>query len=135
MGFKKIIFDNHLLGKGFMELKIMQKIADWQERLLDLTNRNRLINCPEPKTDGRVQRHSLLIKYPESSVLWTKLSDSDETISFPIPPDLYKNEQEKPQTELFYEKEQTTNNICFKIKKIYNMREVKQFYLFTRQKL
>ena len=73
---------------------INTKLEYWKNRLLDLGKRNRLINCPLPKDGKRIQRHSLLINLPAPEDIWSMLSDSDDTLSFPVPSNLYEDEHE-----------------------------------------
>ncbi len=68
------------------------KLEYWKNRLLDLGKRNRLINCPLPNDNNRIQRHSLLIKLPNPNSIWTMMSNEDETLSFPIPPNLFEDD-------------------------------------------
>lgn len=65
---------------------INTKLEYWKNRLLDLGKRNRLINCPLPKSGGRVSRTSLLINTPDTSELWDLFDEGSKALVFPIPP-------------------------------------------------
>ena len=64
---------------------INTKLEYWKNRLLDLGKRNRLINCPLPKIQGRVSRNSLLITQPNYTVLWPLFVEKEQPLEFPIP--------------------------------------------------
>ena len=64
--------------------KIDAKLEFWKNKLLDLGKRNRLINCPLPRDGMRVQRHSLLINSPNPDDVWSKMTDTEGTLSFPV---------------------------------------------------
>lgn len=61
------------------------KLEYWKNRLLDLGKRNKLINCPLPKSVGRVSRTSLLLSNPSIDELWSFLDSGNKSLEFPIP--------------------------------------------------
>jgi len=62
------------------------KLDHWKRNLLDLGQRNRLINCPLPRENGqRAARHTLLIKAPSLSELWQILVEANSQLIFPTP--------------------------------------------------
>ena len=63
--------------------KIDVKIEFWQNRLLDLGKRNRLINCPISKQGGRVSRSSIAINAPTVAELWEQFSNGVKPLVFP----------------------------------------------------
>ena len=65
--------------------KMDVKIEYWKNRLLDVSKRNRMINCPLPKEGARVSRMSLHISKPEYKDLWSIFSEADQNIEFPVP--------------------------------------------------
>ena len=69
-----------------MSQNINVKLDHWKKSLLDLSKRNRLINCPLPKENQRVQRHTLLLKNPNALGLWEMLAEKKQKLVFPIPP-------------------------------------------------
>ncbi|MDR2352757.1 MAG: DUF4011 domain-containing protein, partial [Deltaproteobacteria bacterium] len=54
--------------------KIEEKIAVWKEKLMDLSKKNPLINCPIPSEGGLLNRRSFFIDKPRASELWEKLN-------------------------------------------------------------
>ncbi|MDR2670850.1 MAG: DUF4011 domain-containing protein, partial [Oscillospiraceae bacterium] len=70
---------------------ITDRLDYWKKRLLDLGKRNRLINCPLPHDDARVQRHSLLISKPSVCDTWKLFTDTDGILQFDLP-----NSQKEP---------------------------------------
>lgn len=65
-------------------VKIENKVEYWKNKLIDLGKRNRMINCPLPKTGKRVSRTSLMILSPSSQDLWNELYVYERNIEFPI---------------------------------------------------
>ncbi|MDR2733153.1 MAG: DUF4011 domain-containing protein, partial [Spirochaetota bacterium] len=68
------------------------KLEFWKKNLIDLSKRNRLINCPLPKSGKRISRSSLLIAQPDYTSLWNLFSEADQYLPFPVPDD--KNDEE-----------------------------------------
>jgi hypothetical protein len=68
-----------------MMANLDSKIGYWKNRLLDLGKRNRLVNCPLPKSGGRISRVALLVYSPTPVSVWDSLQDSDTPIEFPVP--------------------------------------------------
>ena len=83
------------------------KLEYWKNRLIDLSKRNRLINCQLPKDGKRIQRHSLLINTPTPNELWEILMEYDSCISFPVPTQMEETENSfgrniDESSQLFY---------------------------------
>jgi hypothetical protein len=80
------------------------KVEHWKKSLMDLSKRNRLISCPEPKSGGggeRISRHVLAILKPDISELWKQFSDDEHPFNFPMPVDLGKQKvfSDEPEDE------------------------------------
>lgn len=72
--------------------KINAKLEYWKSRLLDLGKRNRLINCPLPKSGKHISRSSLLISQPDYINLWSLFSENGQALEFPVPSDSKEDE-------------------------------------------
>ncbi|MDD3231017.1 MAG: DUF4011 domain-containing protein [Oscillospiraceae bacterium] len=68
-------------------MEINFKLEYWKNQLLDLGKKNRLINCPLPKTGKRISRTALLICSPAYDNLWKTFTDAEgeNTLKFSIP--------------------------------------------------
>lgn len=86
---------------------IDDRLIYWKKRLLDLSKRNRLINCPLPSDSKRIQRHSLFISIPNSDNLWKLIAEDDGKLSFPI--DFRENDLSEEQLQLFEQESKITN--------------------------
>ena len=75
------------------------KFEFWKNRLLDLGKRNRLINCPLPKSIKRTSRASLLISQPDYKDLWAEFSENGKSLSFSIPEDTYYDDKNEDEDE------------------------------------
>lgn len=65
-----------------MGSQVQEIIAGWREKLLDLSKRNRLVNC-------RVGRSgAVLIEYPGIDAVWGQIAVDGKTLSFPWKHDL-----------------------------------------------
>jgi len=60
-----------------------KKIDFWKKKLLDLSLRNRLINCPLPKKTGRISRSSITIIKPGAAALWELFTEDNKPFVFP----------------------------------------------------
>lgn len=72
-------------------MQIKQKLEFWKNRLLDLSKRNRLINCTLPKPGSRVSRTSILIYKPTLDYLWNLLTEGETALQFQVPANEYDN--------------------------------------------
>jgi len=63
---------------------IDKKIDYWKKELLDLSQRNKLINCPIQKQTGRISRASIAIRTPEAAMLWEQFTEDNKPYIFPI---------------------------------------------------
>lgn len=109
---------------------IRTKIEFWKSRLLDLSGRNRLINCQLPQKGRRISRSNLLISKPEYNALWMQLSEGEQTFEFPIP--LIEGEVDGLLTEPLLDKTYTgivTNQTPYETYKTLRsiMRKAKEF--------
>jgi Protein of unknown function (DUF4011) len=50
-----------------MEARVLARIEQWRSQLLDLTKRNRLINCPMARSGA------IVIEYPDPTDVWGRL--------------------------------------------------------------
>jgi len=64
--------------------QIDAKIEFWRKRLLDLSKRNRLINCPAQKQGVRVSRSSIAINTPNAQLLWEQFANDTHSLEFPL---------------------------------------------------
>jgi len=62
--------------------QIDDKLDFWKNRLLDLSKRNRLVNCRLPKSEGRLSRNSLLIREQSFRQLWDIFVNDDSKFVF-----------------------------------------------------
>ena len=76
-----------IILSGEIEMEINFKLEYWKNQLLDLGKKNRLINCPLPKTGKRISRTALLICSPAYDNLWKTFTDAEgeNTLKFSIP--------------------------------------------------
>lgn len=61
---------------------VLETIGSWREKLLDLTKRNRLINCRLGKSGP------ILLEHPGLECLWRLLATENQTLTFPWRRDL-----------------------------------------------
>jgi len=81
---------------------IDRKIDYWKKNLLDLSQRNRLINCPKQKQTKRVSRTSIAINNPDAAVLWKLLVEENKPFTFP---------EENPYDNALKERQKTLRNL------------------------
>ena len=79
--------------------KLQDQIEEWRKRLLDLSKRNRLVNC---KIGARA---AIEIVHPEPESVWQRIVVDNGTMSFAWKRDLLDEEDEddSPQLSLFIE--------------------------------
>jgi very-short-patch-repair endonuclease len=70
------------------------QIEDWRKRLLDLSKRNRLINC---KVGARA---AIEVAHPDAEAVWQQVIVNDGTMSFAWKHDLLDEEPEKASQQL-----------------------------------
>ncbi len=82
-----------------MNVDVQAQIEEWRKQLLDLSNRNRLINC---KVGPRA---AIEIEHPTSSSIWSQIVGSQGSMTFVWKRDLLGDdadaEVEQPQLALF----------------------------------
>lgn len=81
-------------------MKIETKVEYWENKLLDLGKRNRMINCPLPKTGKRVSRSSIMIEIPEIQELWDTVLNVEKGIEFPVDLNTYVEGNEDDEERL-----------------------------------
>ena len=86
--------------KWVILLKIDKKVEYWKNKLLDLGKRNKMINCPLPKSGKRVSRTTLIIEIPEIDDLWDNVLNVDNGIEFPIDLNAYVEGNEDDEDRL-----------------------------------
>ncbi|MDR2140867.1 MAG: DUF4011 domain-containing protein [Deltaproteobacteria bacterium] len=64
---------------------IDNKIELWLKSLLDLSLRNKLINCPAPDKSPSAFRSSLVITKPDPLTLWERFRDGSQSLIFADP--------------------------------------------------
>ena len=73
-----------------MSTSIHEKIAEWRKRILDLSKRNRLINC-------KVGAHAAIeIEHPASDAIWQRLVLDNKPMTFIWKRDLLEEESDRP---------------------------------------
>jgi len=66
-------------------INLNKKLAYWQNLLLDLGKRNRLINCPAPNSHKkRFSRTLISIEKPSITDLWDQFAEDNKPLVFPI---------------------------------------------------
>jgi hypothetical protein len=85
--------------------KLHSQIEEWRKRLLDLSKRNRLINC---KIGARA---AIEVAYPEPEGVWQRVVVSNGRMTFAWKRDLLDEEDDdgSGQLSLFYEEGNDTN--------------------------
>lgn len=73
------------------------KFEYWKNSLLDLGKRNKLINYKETK------RSTITITYPDMYVLWDKIVNNEETITFPFLSEYFNEEDDDEDEEDDYD--------------------------------
>ncbi|MBR1735726.1 MAG: DUF4011 domain-containing protein, partial [Firmicutes bacterium] len=91
-------------------LKIETKLEYWKNKLLDLGKRNKMINCPLPRTGKRVSRTTLIIEIPEIDELWSIIRNSEKGIEFPVDLNAYVEDNEESKEEFEEENEKETDD-------------------------
>ena len=81
-------------------VKMQEKIKYWENRLLDLGKKNKMIYCPAPKPGKRVSRASIMIQTPDIDKLWDKLVVNEGSIEFPIDLNAYVEGNEEDSEHL-----------------------------------
>lgn len=114
-------------------MHIDQKIEFWKNRLLDLSKRNRLINCIRPKDGKRVSRSTILIYKPSLEDLWNILVEREDSLQFPIPINYLYNNNGTQETELQLETfnngiltNQSPTDTCKTLRNL--MKKAREFY-------
>src|SRR5664279_2479214 len=72
---------------------IMDVIGGWREKLLDLSKRNRLINCRTGTKTGAV-----LLDHPEMRTIWARFALDSGTMQFPWKHELLGEEDDEDGT-------------------------------------
>jgi hypothetical protein len=82
--------------------KLFNQIEEWRKRLLDLSKRNRLVNC---KIGARA---AIEIVHPDSEGIWQRIVVNNGTMSFAWKRDLLDEEDEdgSPMLSLFGDQEE-----------------------------
>lgn len=97
-----------------LEARLRNQVAKWQSKLLDLGNRNPLINCSFNATRGVVE-----LVTPETEVIWRKLASEgtagSDVMRFP-----WRRELVPPPPEFLKEEEEAANDPSGKKKKEWN---------------
>ena len=81
-------------------VKMQEKIKYWENKLLDLGKKNKMIYCPAPKPGKRVSRASIMIQTPDIDKLWDKLVVNEGIIEFPIDLNAYVEGNEEDSEHL-----------------------------------
>lgn len=66
-------------------MALNEKIKNWQNQLLDLSARNKLINCPKKGSDTRASRTSIEFKKPSFNELWEIFGDLRRCLNIRVP--------------------------------------------------